>query len=228
MPKTLTLTALALATFFTTLTPATATDTPATNQTIEQLTQTRASVTEETNRLIVTLKDDTTNKDVLAHDASALTDTLDDATLVKDQVAGDTSTIVLETDTLLNEQEQNQTIAQLEADPRIESVTPDRLVLTLVAPLEVLSREIGGCPLSRWSTPPALQLYIRKRDSYYFPKLLDIKRGAPGHRQFFRATRRVSHQRPGRDWPVQWLLPAQHQADRLNISGGSGQRLLQS
>lgn len=131
--KTLTLTALALTTFFTTLTPATATDTPATDQAIEHLTQTGASVAEETNRLIVTLKDETTNKDVLAHDASALTDALDDATLVKDQVAGDTSTIVLETDTLLNEQEQKQTIAQLEADPRIESVTPDRLVRAISA-----------------------------------------------------------------------------------------------
>lgn len=63
--KTLTLTALALATFFTTLTPATATDTPATDQAIEQLTQTGTSVAEETNRLIVPLKDETTNKDVL-------------------------------------------------------------------------------------------------------------------------------------------------------------------
>ncbi|MFW0120383.1 S8 family serine peptidase [Rothia sp. P5764] len=102
-------------------------------QHVVEKTDENTTILGATDRLIVTLKDENTNKDALAHEASNLTNTVDNTTLIKDQVADDTSTIVLETDTLLTPQEQSETIAQLETDPRIESVEPDRLVKAISA-----------------------------------------------------------------------------------------------
>lgn len=134
MPKTnyttrLTLTALALTSLFTPLSPAVATDTGAVEQTIEKLAQNpQATVAQETNRLIITLTDEAVNKQEVAQSVADVATAVDDATLLKEQVAADTSTVVIETDTLLDPTEQATTIAQLEADPRIESVTPSRLI----------------------------------------------------------------------------------------------------
>lgn len=130
--RTITLTALALMSCMSPLTPVHAAETPTIEQAAQELAQgPESAVASDTNRLIVKLADPAADKSAITQDAQALTDTIDQATLLKDQLAGDASTIVLKTDAVLDPQEQATTIAQLEADPRIESVEPSRLVKAL-------------------------------------------------------------------------------------------------
>ena len=84
---------------------------------------------EETNRLIVTFKDENKAQQEVALDqAEQKTGKLDGLEVVKESVAEDEGTVVVKSDDFLDKAEQKEAIAALEEDPRIESVEPDRIV----------------------------------------------------------------------------------------------------
>lgn len=133
--KALTLTALIISSTFSCLSPVQAAEEPASEVIIQEaLASPGATMVEETNRLVVTLTEEGANqKQAVVEAAPELSETIDSANMVKDQVASDTSSIVIQTDSVLTVEEQEQVVSDLESDPRVESVEPSRLVKAVSA-----------------------------------------------------------------------------------------------